>query len=185
MRFESASRAISRRTGSKQERITASGGVVDDQIDTGRLFESADIPSLSADDPALHLVGRQIDNRDRAFDHVFRGDPLDRHRDDPAGLFLGLLDGFVLDLLDQVRRIDARVILHRPQELRLGLFDREPGDLFEPHALFSDGGCKLLLLSHQTPFAFADLTLQGRRGALAFLEDTFPLTEFGVLLAEL
>ena len=39
------------------------GRVVDDQVDAGRLLEGADVAALAADDPALHLVRRQVDDR--------------------------------------------------------------------------------------------------------------------------
>ena len=38
-------------------------GVVDDQVDAGRLLEGADVAALAADDPALHLVVGQVDRR--------------------------------------------------------------------------------------------------------------------------
>ena len=46
------------------------GSIVDDQVDTGSLLERANIAPLATDDPALHFVGRQIDYRYRALDHV-------------------------------------------------------------------------------------------------------------------
>jgi hypothetical protein len=38
------------------------GGVVDDQVHAGVLLEGADVPSLAADDPPLHVVARQVDD---------------------------------------------------------------------------------------------------------------------------
>ena len=105
------------------------GRVVNDQIDTCRLFESSDVAALSTDDSALHLVRRQIDDRHRTLDYVLRRDPLDGHRNHAARLLLGLLVRLVLDALDQIGRIHASLVLHRPQELGLGLIDRETGDL--------------------------------------------------------
>src|SRR3954470_21257890 len=34
--------------------------VVDDQVDAGGLFEGANVASLAADDPALHLLRREL-----------------------------------------------------------------------------------------------------------------------------
>ena len=42
------------------------GRVVDDQVDAGDLLERADVAALATDDPALHLVGGQVQNRDDA-----------------------------------------------------------------------------------------------------------------------
>ena len=95
--------------------MTASGVVVDDQIDAGGRFEGPDVPPLAADDPALHVVIGQVDDADRGFRHMIRGAFLDGQGDDVPGflfaLFLGLgLDfpdggggvmiGFLLDLVD-------------------------------------------------------------------------------------
>ena len=88
-----ASRATSRRTGSKPGEDDRLGRVVDDQVDAGRLLEGADVAALAADDPALHLVGRQVHDRDRVLGGVVRGHALHRGDDDVAGLVLGLLAG--------------------------------------------------------------------------------------------
>ena len=67
------------------------GRVVDDQVDAGRLLERADVAALAADDAALHLVARQVDDADRVLGGVVGGDALHRGQDDVAGLVLGLL----------------------------------------------------------------------------------------------
>ena len=59
------------------ERIEAreddrAGRVVDDQLDAGRLLERADVAPLAADDPPLHVVAREIDDRDGGLDRVSR-----------------------------------------------------------------------------------------------------------------
>ena len=38
--------------------------VVDDEVDAGQVLERADVPALPADDAALHVVGRELDERD-------------------------------------------------------------------------------------------------------------------------
>jgi hypothetical protein len=67
--------------------------VIDDQVDAGGLLEGADVATLPTDDPALHLVGRQMDDADGVLRRVVRGDALHRGEDDVAGLVLGLLAG--------------------------------------------------------------------------------------------
>ena len=69
------------------------GRVVDDQVDAGGLLERPDVAALAADDPALHLVRRQVDDRDGVLGRVVRGDPLDGGHDDVARLVLGVLAG--------------------------------------------------------------------------------------------
>ena len=40
------------------------GGVVDDHVDAGDRLEGADVAALAADDPALHLLGGQVQHAD-------------------------------------------------------------------------------------------------------------------------
>src|SRR5207248_3645872 len=37
--------------------------VVDDEVDAGQVLERADVAALAPDDPALHVVGRELDDR--------------------------------------------------------------------------------------------------------------------------
>ena len=46
------------------------GRVVDDQVDAGGQLERADVAPLAADDAALEIVARQIDDRHGRFDRV-------------------------------------------------------------------------------------------------------------------
>ena len=46
------------------------GRVVHDQIDAGRQFERADVAAFAADDAALQVVARQVDDRHGGFDGV-------------------------------------------------------------------------------------------------------------------
>src|SRR5262249_57706066 len=39
------------------------GRVVDDEVDARQVLERTDVAPLPADDPALHVVGRQLDER--------------------------------------------------------------------------------------------------------------------------
>jgi hypothetical protein len=106
-------------------------GVVDDEVDSGGLFEGADIPSLATDDPTLHLVRRKVHDTDRALDDVLRSDSLDRHGDHAPRLLLGLLRGFVLDALDHPGSVHARLVLHGAHQFLLRLVTGEAGDLLE------------------------------------------------------
>ena len=75
------------------------GGVVDDQVDTGRLLEGANIAALAADDPPLHLVARKRHDGDRGFRDVIGRDPLDRRGEDFARAALGFGVDLLLDLV--------------------------------------------------------------------------------------
>ena len=85
------------------------GRVVDDQVDAGRELERADVAALAADDAALHVVARQIDDGDRGLDGVVGGAALDGLGDDGAGAVGGLLARFGLEALDQARGVAPRV----------------------------------------------------------------------------
>ena len=79
--------------------------VVDDQVDARRLLERADVAALAPDDPALHLVVREVDDGDRVLGGVVRGDALHRGQDDVAGLLGGLLAGASLDRSGELDRV--------------------------------------------------------------------------------
>jgi hypothetical protein len=57
-------RAVSRRTGSKQDSSTCFRRVIDHHVDTGHLLEGPDIAPLPTDDPTLHVISREMDRRD-------------------------------------------------------------------------------------------------------------------------
>jgi hypothetical protein len=159
-------------------------GVVDDQVNAGSLFEGSNVPALATDDPPLHLIRRQVDYRHRALDHVLRRDALDGHRDHSTSLFLGLLVGLVFDSLDHVRGVDPRLVLHRSQELGLGLLDGEAGDLFEPRALLCDRVLELLFPLDEAAVTLLNLRLQRRDALIALVELGGSLIELDLLFIE-
>ena len=118
------SRAISRRTGSKPAQDDRLGRVVDDQVDPGGLFEGADVAPLAADDPALHLVRRQVDDRDRVFRGVIRGDALDGGDDHVAGLLVGVLAGAPLDRPGDLDRVVLGLLADGLEQDPLGVLAR-------------------------------------------------------------
>ena len=73
------------------------GRVVDDQVDAGGLLERPDVATLAADDPALHLVAREVHDGDGVLRRVVGGHALHRGDDDLARLLLGLVAGAPLD----------------------------------------------------------------------------------------
>src|SRR4029077_14285063 len=90
--------AAHRVEGAEHDRL---GRVVDDDVDAGGRLESADVATLPPDDPALELVRRKVDDRDRRLAALLRR--LALHRRDqnlPA-----LRGGFFADL--HLRLADA------------------------------------------------------------------------------
>ena len=122
------------------------GGVVDDQVDAGRLLEGADVAALAADDPALHLVARQVDDRDRVLGGVVRGDALHRRDDDLAGLVVGLLAGPALDRPGELDGVVLGLLADRLEQDPLGVLGRQPGHALEGGDLLLVGPAELLAL---------------------------------------
>jgi len=114
------------------------GGVVDDDVDAGGQFEGADVASLAPDDPALHVVAREVHHRDGALGDVFGGITLDRERKHLLRLALGVPFRLVPDVAHAARRGGAsladQVLLEHPT----GVLGREAGDVLEPGRLFRD-----------------------------------------------
>ena len=106
-------------------------GVVDDQVDAGRLLEGPDVAALAADDPALHLVARQVDDRDRVLGRVVRGDALHRRDDDVAGLVVGLLAGSPLDRPGELDGVVLGLLADGLEQDRLGVLGRQAAHLLE------------------------------------------------------
>ena len=112
--------------------------VVDDQVDAGGRLERPDVAALAADDAALQVVRRQLDDRHRRLDDRVGGQALDRHADDAAGLLRGLLVGLFLDAADQPGRLEPGLVLDGLDEVPLGVDGRQARDLLEPLALLLD-----------------------------------------------
>ena len=87
------------------------GRIVDDQIDTGRSFQRADIAAFTADDAALHVLIGQGDHRDGRLSDVIGSAALDRHGDDVARLLLGVVLGILLDLANEHAGVMVSVLL--------------------------------------------------------------------------
>ena len=105
--------------------------VVDDQIDAGGELERADVAPLAADDAALQIVARQIDDRDGRLDRVLGAAALDGFGDVLLGAVDRRLARFGVEPLQQVRRVVARVALDLLEQQLLGLVGGQAGDAFE------------------------------------------------------
>ena len=81
------------------------GRVVDDEVDTGGQLERADVPTLAADDAALEVVARQIDDRYRRLDRMLGCATLNSLGDVVFGTVAGCFSCFGIKTLDQVRRV--------------------------------------------------------------------------------
>jgi hypothetical protein len=102
------------------------GCVVDDEVDTGRSLQRADIASLATDDAPLHVVGGQRHHSYGAFGHMVGRALLNGAADDLAGPLGGVVARFVLDLPDHDRRVVARFLLNVPDQRFPGRLHRQP-----------------------------------------------------------
>ena len=153
------------------------GRVVDDQVDAGRLLEGPDVAALAADDPALHLVVRQVDDRHRVLRGVVGGDALDRGDHDVAGLLVGLVAGLALDRPGELDRVVLGLLADRLEEERLGVLGRHAADPLERRDLLLVG------LRDGLPGGL-ELALAVEELAVALLEHVGPLVELLVALEE-
>ena len=118
------------------ERIEAreddrAGRVVDDELDAGGGLERADVAALAADDAPLHVVARQIDDRDGGLDGVLGGAALDGVGDDLLGADGGGLARLGLEPLDEVGGVAARVGFDLLEQQLARLVGGQAGDALQ------------------------------------------------------
>ena len=122
------------------------GRVVHDDVDAGGQLEGADVPSLAADDPALHVIGGQVDHRNRGFHDMLGGRALDGLADDFPGQGLAFLPGFFLNAADDLHGFKPRFILDFFDELALGLLLGQARDALHLLHLLLDQAVDLFFL---------------------------------------
>ena len=105
--------------------------VVDDEVDAGEVLERADVATLPADDPALHVVGRQLDDGDSRLSRVARRDALERVGDEVARAPLRLRARLLLEHAHAPREVVPDELLSTLEQVRLRLLKRHPGDPLE------------------------------------------------------
>ena len=105
--------------------------VVDDEVDAGDGLKRADVAALAADDAALHFIVGQRNDGDGGLGGMVCRAALDGGGDDLAGGLVGLLLHLRLDLLDLHRGLVADIFLDALEDVGLGLFLRQAGDLLQ------------------------------------------------------
>ena len=124
-------RATSRRNGSKLDRMIAPGVSSTISSTPVACLERADVAPLAADDPPLHVVARQIDDRDGGLDRVLGGAALDGVGDDLLGAGGGGLARLGLEPLDHVGGVAAGVPFDLLEEQLARLVGGQPGDALQ------------------------------------------------------
>ena len=105
--------------------------VVDDHVDPGEVLERADVAAFAADDPALHIVGRKLDERDGGLGGVVGSHALEGVGDEVAGAALRLCARLLLGLPHLACHFVADELLGAFEQVRLGLVDRHARDALE------------------------------------------------------
>src|SRR3954453_13623984 len=103
-------------------------GVVDDHVDPGEVLEGPNVAALAADDPALHVVGRQLDQGDRGLGCVIRGHALESVGDEVPRAPLGLAPRLLLGLAHVARELVPDQLLRALEQVRLRLVDGHARD---------------------------------------------------------
>jgi hypothetical protein len=112
--------------------------VVHDEVHAGGQLERADVPPLAPDDPALHVVRRQVHDGHRGLHRVIRGESLDGGREHLARLALGALARLLLQPHADQDGLAPGLGLHLGEQPLLGLLGGETGDPLELPALLVD-----------------------------------------------
>ena len=161
------------------------GSVVDNQVNTGDGFESADIPALPADDPALHFIVGQGDHGHGCFGGMIGGAPLDGGGDDLPTFFLGLVLQLLLDLLDLHGSLVTNLVLHVLQQALLGLILGQLGDFLQLFQLLLADGLGLVLGLGDLLEPTVQLLFLALIGLGFLVEGGFLLFQTALLLAQL
>ena len=159
------------------------GRVVDDDVDAGGHLQGADVAALAADDPPLHVVRRQVDDRDRRFDDVLGGRALDGVGQDLPGRDGGLFAGLLLDPADGADGLQAGLLLDLLDQHGLGFFLGHAGDPLELLDALLDGLGDLGLFDLEVLLLLGELALLLGEIALLALDRLEPPLQV-LLLAE-
>src|SRR6202035_4301621 len=84
-------------------------------------LKGTDVSAFPADDPALHLVTRQVENGDHRLTRLLARDALDRERDDLAGALVAFLLRASLNVTDDTHGVTLGLCLDGRDKLCLRL----------------------------------------------------------------
>ena len=139
------------------------GRVVDDHVDAGQVLQRPDVPPFAADDPALHVVRGQLDERGRRLGRVARRHALKRIGDEVSGSALRFRLGFFLELADPAGEVVLDELLGALEQRRLRLVDGHAGDPLQLGEL-------LVLRSLQVLLQLSDVRLAVAQPLLATVQ---------------
>src|SRR5207237_4827306 len=105
----------------------------------------ADVPSVAADDAALHLIIGKRDRRHCSLDALLRRNALDRQRDDFLRFTLRVAFCRLANLTDSVGGVGLRFFFHPMHQLGFGIGRGDSGELLEAASFFAKEFFKLIL----------------------------------------
>ena len=141
--------------------------VVDDEVDAGEMLERPDVPTLAADDPALHVVGGKLDDRDGRLGGGARRDPLQRVGDEVPRAPLRLGRSLLLELPHPSGELVADLLLRGGEDPLPRLAGGHAGDPLELGAVAQLELLHLLLQLPEVDLAVGDALLAaGQLGQL-------------------
>ena len=124
--------------------------IVDNQVNAGQSFQSADIATLATDNAALHLIIRQTNNGNGGLSDMVSSAALNCQRDNLASLSVSIILSLLLQLLDHHCGIMLNLIFERLQQLLLCLVTCQTGDTLQLYLTFLQQGFSLILSSVQS-----------------------------------
>ncbi len=130
--------------------------VVDDEVHAGEVLERADVPALAADDPALHVVGGELDHGHGGLGCVTRGDALERVGDEVPRPPLRLRPRLLLERAHAPGEVVADQVLGTLEQVLLRLRGGHAGDALELRELEALRLLQLLLELLQVRLAVRD-----------------------------
>src|SRR5664279_2469769 len=95
------------------------------------MLERADVASLAADDPTLHVVGRELDHGHRRLGGVACRNTLECVRDEVARAALRLRARFLLEHADAAREVMPYELLAPLEQMCLRLLETHPRDTLD------------------------------------------------------
>ena len=137
-------------------------GIVDDQLNSGHRLQGTNIPALSANDAALHLIAWELYYGNGRLRHMIGRTSLNGSHHVLLRFLFRFFLCLALQLLDQLCSIMLHIFFHRFQKIFLRLLGGQTGNFFQ---LFLFLGIQGFHFSRALP---QDLFLGCQAGFLAF-----------------
>src|SRR5262245_34861033 len=166
------------------------GRVVDDDVNAGGLLEGADVATFAADDPALHVVRRDIDGADGGVGGVLGGVALDGRGQNLTRLLIGLRLEKLGLLMYAAGDFVGQFLIEPLEQGLLGLLAIEAADLVQALHLLLDQRLDFLSLFVEVFTALVKLALVVLKVAFLFqlglmllFQQVFAFLQAALLLA--